>query len=158
MRLAQREAEKYKSVRYTWQWYNKICLGASLAIQWLRLHASPAGDSDPWRGNWDSQASWCSQKKKICLVWGMKIRHHHRNMETCEASQVAQGLRIRLPMKRMREMQVRFLGWEDALEKEMASHSNILAWDIPWTEEPSGLQPMGLQRIGCDWAIEHLST
>jgi len=80
----------------------------------------------------------------------MKIKHHHRNMETGEASQVAQWLRIRLPMQKMQEMQVRSLGWEDALEKEMASHSNILAWDIPWTEEPNGLQSMGLQRIGCD--------
>ena len=45
----------------------------------------------------------------------------------------------------MQETQVRFLGWEDLLEKETAIHSNILAWKIPWTEEPSGLQSMGLQ-------------
>ena len=38
------------------------------------------------------------------------------------------------------KMQVLFLGWEDPLEKEMATHSNILAWRIPWTEEPGGLQ------------------
>ena len=43
---------------------------------------------------------------------------------------------------------VRSLGWEDPLEKEMATHSNILAWGISWTEEPSGLQSMGLQRTG----------
>ena len=42
---------------------------------------------------------------------------------------------------------VRFLGWEDPLEEEMATHSNILAWRIPWTEEPGGLQFMGLQRV-----------
>ena len=46
--------------------------------------------------------------------------------------------------------QVRSLGWEDPLEKGMASHSSILAWRIPWTEEPSGLQSMGLQRDGHD--------
>ena len=45
----------------------------------------------------------------------------------------------------MQETQVRSLGWEDLLEKEMATHSNILAWRIPWTEEPGGLQPMGLR-------------
>ena len=45
----------------------------------------------------------------------------------------------------MQETQVWFLGWEDPLEKEMAIHSNILAWQIPWTEEPDGLQSMGLQ-------------
>ena len=45
------------------------------------------------------------------------------------------------------ETRVRFLGWEDALEKEMATHSTILAWEIPWTEEPGGLQSMGSQRV-----------
>ena len=43
--------------------------------------------------------------------------------------------------------QVRFLGQEDPLEKEMATHSSILAWEIPWTEEPGGLWTMGLQRV-----------
>ena len=60
---------------------------------------------------------------------------------------VAQRLK-RLPL--MRETWVRSLGWEDPLEKEMASHSRILAWRIPWTEEPGGLQSMGLQRVGHD--------
>ena len=45
----------------------------------------------------------------------------------------------------MLEMQVQFLGWKDRLEKEMATHSCILAWEIPWTEEPGGLQSMGSQ-------------
>ena len=43
----------------------------------------------------------------------------------------------------MREIQVRSLGWEDPLEKEMATHSSILAWRIPWTEELGGLQSTG---------------
>ena len=47
-------------------------------------------------------------------------------------------------------MWVRSLGWEDPLEKEVATHSSILAWRIPWTEEPGGLQSMGLQRVGHD--------
>ena len=46
----------------------------------------------------------------------------------------------------MQETQVQFLGEEDPLEKEMATHSSILAWRIPWTEEPGGLQSMGSQR------------
>ena len=46
----------------------------------------------------------------------------------------------------MRETWVQFLGWEDLLEKEMATHSSILAWEIPWTEEPGRLQSMGLQK------------
>ena len=48
------------------------------------------------------------------------------------------------------EMQVQSLGQEDPLEKEMATHSRILAWEISWTEEPGGLQFMGLQRVGHD--------
>ena len=48
----------------------------------------------------------------------------------------------------MQETQVQSLGQEDFLEKEMATHSSILAWKIPWTEEPGGLQSMGSQRVG----------
>ena len=48
----------------------------------------------------------------------------------------------------MQETQVRSLGWEDPLEKEMVTHSSILARRIPWTEEPGRLQSMGLQRVG----------
>ena len=50
----------------------------------------------------------------------------------------------------MQETWVWSLGQEDPLEKEMAIHSSILAWEIPWTEEPVGLQSMGLQRVGND--------
>ena len=50
----------------------------------------------------------------------------------------------RLPT--MRKTRVRSLGWEDPLEKEMATRSSILAWEIPWTEEPGRLQSVGLQR------------
>ena len=50
----------------------------------------------------------------------------------------------------VRETQLLSLGWEDALEKEMETHSNILAWRILWTREPGELQSMGWQRVGCD--------
>ena len=53
-------------------------------------------------------------------------------------------------MREMQETQVHFLGQEDPLEEEMAIHSSILAWKIPWTEEPGGLQSMGSQRAGRD--------
>ena len=52
-------------------------------------------------------------------------------------------------------MLVRFLGLEDPLEEGMANHSSILAWEIPWTEEPGRLQSMGLQRIRHDLVINH---
>ena len=51
----------------------------------------------------------------------------------------------------MRETRVWALGWEDPLEKEMATHSSAIAWKIPWTEEPGRLQSMGSQRIRHDW-------
>ena len=63
------------------------------------------------------------------------------------ASLVAQRLK-HLPA--MQETLVPFLGWEDPLEKETETHSSILAWRIPWMEEPSGLQSTELQRFGHD--------
>ena len=64
-----------------------------------------------------------------------------------EASLVAQRLKC-LPA--MQETWVRSLGQEDLLEKEMATHSSIFAWRIPWTEEPGRLPSTGLQRVGHD--------
>ena len=74
-------------------------------------------------------------------------------MKQLPASLVAQRVKNLLAVL---ETQVRFLGWEDPLEKEMATYSSILAWKIPWTEEPGGLQSMGLQRVGHDWATNTL--
>ena len=59
---------------------------------------------------------------------------------------------IRLPVQ---EMWVWSLGLKDPQKEGMATHSSILAWRIPWTEEPGGLQSMGLQRVGHDWATKH---
>ena len=58
----------------------------------------------------------------------------------------------------MRETRVRSLGQEDALEKEMATHSSILAWKIPWMGEPDGLQSVGSQRVRQDWSISLIDT
>ena len=54
-------------------------------------------------------------------------------------------------MQETLETQIWSLGWEDSLEKEMATHSCILAWEIPWTEEPGGLQSMELHTVRHDW-------
>ena len=67
-------------------------------------------------------------------IWYLEVR----------ASLVAQTVK-RLPT--VQETWVQSLGWEDPLEKKMATHSSIHAWKIPWTEEPGGLQPMGSQRV-----------
>ena len=58
----------------------------------------------------------------------------------------------------MRETWVWSLGWEDPLEEEMVTYSSILAWRIPWTEEPGGLPSIGLQRVGHDWVTERTHT
>ena len=57
-------------------------------------------------------------------------------------------------MQEMQEMQVSSLGLEDPLEEGMATHSSILAWEIPWTEEPGGLQSMESPRVGHNWACK----
>ena len=54
----------------------------------------------------------------------------------------------RLPMQETQEMQIRSLAREDPLEEEVATFSSILAWEIPWTEEPGGLQSIGLRSVG----------
>ena len=61
-------------------------------------------------------------------------------------------------MQEMPEVQVRSLGQEDPLEKEMATYSSVLDWRIPWTEEPAGLQSMESQRVEHDWAHVHENT
>ena len=58
----------------------------------------------------------------------------------------------------MQETQVRSLGWEDTLDKEMATHSSSLAWKFPWMEEPGRLQSMGSQRVGHNWVTSFSFT
>ena len=72
-----------------------------------------------------------------------------------QASLVAQMVK-KLPA--MQEAQVWSLGLEDPLEKEMATHSSILAWRIPWTEEPGRLRSMGLQRVRHNWASKTFTS
>ena len=84
-----------------------------------------------------SQAPW------LFLLWQILLSH------TSLFSHLAQMVK-RLPT--MQETRVQSLSQEDPLEKEMAPHSSILAWKIPWMEEPGRLQSMGSQRVGHDWA------
>ena len=68
--------------------------------------------------------------------------------------------RWRLPAQEIQETQVRSLGQEESLEAGMATHSSILAWRMLWTEEPGGLQSIGLQRVGhdcSDFARSHVA-
>ena len=76
----------------------------------------------------------------LCVLWDTQAQRY-------VASLVAQMVK-NLPA--MQETWVRSLGQEDPLEKGMVTHCSILAWRIPWTEEPGGLQSTGLQRVGHD--------
>ena len=76
-------------------------------------------------------------------AWRVTV-HGVAELDTTEATQQQQQ------QPAVREIQVLSLGWEDPLEKEMATHSSTLAWRIPWTEEPGGLQSMGSQRVDHD--------
>ena len=77
-------------------------------------------------------------------LWGERGTNISRRYRASWASLVAQTVK-NLPA--MQETSVPSLGWEDPLEKGMATHSSILAWEIPWTEEPGGLESMGSQRV-----------
>ena len=66
------------------------------------------------------------------------------------ASLTSQWVKTSPAMQEMEEIRVGSLGWEDPLEEEMATHSSILAWRIPWTEEPGGVLFMGSQTAGQD--------
>ena len=77
------------------------------------------------------------------------LQHHSLLASILQCSAFSGGKSICLQCGRT---QVHSLGWEDPLEKEMATHSRTLAWKIPWTEEPGKLQSMGSQRVGHNWA------
>ena len=93
------------------------------------------------------ESSSCSA---LSIVRFLK-KHSNKYIGT---SQVVQWQRICLPTKETQETWVWSLSGEEPLQKEMATHSSILAWRIPWTEEPSRLQSMGSQRVGHYWANE----
>ena len=89
----------------------------------------------------------------FCVRWQAdSIMYIIYYMETARAFPTTQLVK-NLPA--MQETQVQCLGQEDPLEKEMATQSNILAWKIPWTEEPGGLQSKESQRVGHNWATKH---
>ena len=72
-----------------------------------------------------------------------------------DASPIAHWVKNLPAIQETQETQVQSLGGEDPLKKERATHSSILAWEIPCTEEPGGLQSKGSQRAGHDWVTKH---
>ena len=85
---------------------------------------------------------------RINLCWVVPLRILDFFGMTLSSLSLVAPLAKNLPA--VQETQVQSLGWEDPLEKEMATHSKILAWKISWTEEPGGLQSTGSQRVGHD--------
>ena len=165
-----------------WTWFEFKTSGISLVVQWLRIclpmwgtGVRPLVWEDPtrWRAtkptHWTTEAptartrapqreataggSPCpttreskSREAKV-HVWLLRTgREHPWWLSGQESPCQCTGQNTCL--------QIRSLGWEDALEKDMATHSSIPAWEIPWAEEPGGLQSMGLQRAGQDWAAK----
>ena len=82
--------------------------------------------------------------RRWAFMYILSYRRHHFGLSRWRV----QWQRTRLPMQEAQEMPVRSLGGEDPLEKEMATHSSVLAWRIPWTEEPGGLySPWGREGV-----------
>ena len=134
---------------HTWSYRRKptvcwaVAEGLVVLLQWCALCLGCSFSADP---------KFCSRllfkNHFIRLPWYI---HCHFPSTLClniRASPVAQMVK-HLPATW--ETQVQSLGQEDPLKKEMATHSSILAWKIPWTEEPGMLQSMGSQRVGHNW-------
>ena len=90
-----------------------------------------------------SQVGFCKWKVEVELL--LRGWSFNPDIASLGASLVAQMVK-NLPI--MQQAQVQSLGWEDPLEKGLATHSSILAWRIPWTEEPGRIQSLGSQRVG----------
>ena len=104
---------------------------------WLGINRNTNCSAAPWRA-WGSALQWL--KARLETAWFLIL---------ARTSLVAQVVKC-LPT--VQETQLQSLGQKDLLEKEMATHSSILAWKIPWTEESGRLQSMGSQRVRHDWA------
>ena len=111
---------------------------------------------------WAEEQIWLDEKKKDLFLY----RDFYGNIHSFHLCSVLQwpiflgvlGFPVAQTIKNlpaMQKTQVQFLGREDPLEKGMATHSSILAWRIPWTEEPCRLQSMGSQRVRHNWATEY---
>ena len=104
---------------------------------WLcRLDANASGETQ--------DALEVASSAIVDPVGSSQFRHVHRAVKASMMAQLVKN------PPAVQETLVPSLGWEDPLEEDMATHSSILAWRIPWTEEPGGLQSRGSQRGGCN--------
>ena len=86
-----------------------------------------------------------------------RVGHDWRDLAAVAAGGILSPLVAQMAknLPAMQETWAQSRGWGNPLEEGMATHSSILAWRVPWTEEPGGLQSVGLQRVGHDWAAKH---
>ena len=120
---------------WSWEW------GQALSTEW----------TNESRTRLPVRKKFSYQKK----VWAVETRSHSKvlnKMLSVKLPGFTGGSVVKYPpaVPEMQEMWIRYLGWEDPLEEGMATHSSILAWRIPWAEEPGGQQPIGSQRVGPD--------
>ena len=90
------------------------------------------------------------------LQWGSEVSVFNRPNINCSSPLFLEWTSLVTQMVKnppvMQETRIWSLGWKDPLEKRLATHSSIFVWRIPWTEEPGGLQSMGSQKVGHNWA------
>ena len=122
-------------------WSGSSVLHTTIRVLQLRLPSDTTERSCDY-GSVQQNKSMNSKKYKLCLsINRPKQQKIMKATEYNRASHVAQLKNL----PAMQETRFRFLGWEDPLQNGKATHSSILAWEIPWTEEPGRLQPMRLQ-------------
>ena len=165
-----------KEISWCWSWSSKTlatwCKEPTYWKRpwcWGRLRAGEEGDRgwDGWMASstqwtWvraNSERWWRTGKPGVlqCMEWkiaGQQLNKNNKNA-ACMGFPGSSAVE-NLPSKQetWQEPWVWSLGWDDPLEKEMATCSSILAWETPWTEEPSGLQSMGWQRVRHDWVAK----
>ena len=132
---------------------------------WWTFLGWPRQSEEPG-GVWAQGSTWPSEQQLegLCCVHWLQASFSPAALplspaellsnNACVASLVTQMIK-NLPA--LQETQVWSLGWDNSLEKEMATHSTILAWKIPWAEEAGGLQSMGSPWVGHDWATNVMS-
>ena len=133
------------------------CLILSLGPSSSRAHSTSISGSQTWKCLIFQDWSPLSLLTFLGLVFQMSLLvrshlHERQHQQRWHCSSWLHPLVSRLYPEKIRDTRVWSLGREDPLEKEMATHSSTLAWKIPWMEEPGGLQSMGSQRVGHDWA------
>ena len=127
-----------------------------LAVKNLPADAGDIRDASSIPGSWRSPGRGHGNPFQYSCLENPMNRVRHDLAHTHVVYQVAQVVKNSQPMQEEQETWFQFLDWENPLEKKMATHSSILAWKIPWTEEPGGLLSKGSQGVRLNWATNHM--